>query len=61
MLKFEVFRERHGQYSWRLIDEYGHVVAVSGHRYPSPQLATTAARGVQSHIPAAPVEYDKAA
>lgn len=61
MLKFEVFRDRHGEFRWRLIDEYGQVVAVSGHRYPNPQVAVRAARGVQSRIPAAEVEYDKAA
>lgn len=61
MLKFEVFQSRQDEYSWRLIDEYGHVVAVSGLRYPDADVATTAAERVRSRIAAAQVEYDQAA
>lgn len=61
MLKFEVFRDRYGEFKWRLVDQHGHIVAISGNRYPDAKIAIRAARGVQSRIPEANVEYDQAA
>lgn len=53
--RFELYRDRAGQFRWRLVHANGHVVADSGQGYASKQKARQGIRSVRRNAPAADV------
>lgn len=56
MYRLEVYRDWHGEFRWRLVNERGHVLANSGENYPTPAVARSAAQGLKDVFTTARVE-----
>ncbi|MFB6091928.1 MAG: HVO_2922 family protein [Haloquadratum sp.] len=52
---FEVFRDKAGQYRWRLVHANGNIIADSGEGYASKQKAKQGIRSVKENAPDADV------
>lgn len=53
MAKFDIYRDKAGNYRWRLVANNGAKVASSGEAFASRSNATRAARDVKRVAPAA--------
>ncbi|WP_255196069.1 HVO_2922 family protein [Halorarius litoreus] len=53
---FELYRDREGQYRWRLVHRNGNIIADSGEGYTTPQKARQGIDSVKQNAPDAPVE-----
>lgn len=53
--RFELYRDRAGQFRWRLVHANGHVIADSGQGYASKQKARQGIRSVRRNAPGADV------
>ena len=51
----EVYRDWQGTYGWRLVNQRHYVLATSGEKYLTPEIALSAARAVKLVFPAAEV------
>lgn len=51
--RFELYRDRAGQFRWRLVHANGRVVADSGQGYASKQKAVQGIRSVKANAPGA--------
>jgi uncharacterized protein len=54
--KFEVYKDKSGEYRWRLVHTNGQVIANSGEGYTSKVNATNGIKSVKENAPAAPIE-----
>jgi hypothetical protein len=53
---FELYRDREGQYRWRLRHDNGNILADSGEGYASKQKARQGIESVKTNAPDATVE-----
>ena len=53
---FELYKDRKGEYRWRLVHENGNILADSGEGYASAQKAKQGIKSVRSNVPDASVE-----
>lgn len=61
MFRLEVYRDWRGMFGWRLVNERGYILATSGERYPTREVARSAARGIKPAFAAAqPADADRA-
>ena len=58
--KFEVYKDKSGEYRWKLVHTNGQVIANSGEGYKAKASAMNGIKSVQENAPGAVVE-DKAA
>lgn len=49
--RFELYRDRAGEFRWRLVHANGHVIADSGQGYASKQKAMQGIRSVERNAP----------
>jgi uncharacterized protein YegP (UPF0339 family) len=56
MAKFEIFKDKTGQYRWRLLASNGRTIADSGEGYSSKQACLDGIASVKKDAPAAPIE-----
>ena len=56
---FELYKDKAGEYRWRLIHENGNIIADSGQGYTSKENAKNGIESVKENAPSAPVA-DKA-
>ena len=54
--KFEIYKDKSGEFRWRLVHTNGQVIANSGEGYKSKVNATNGIKSVKENAPAAPVE-----
>lgn len=55
--RFEVYRDRAGEWRWRLVHWNGNIIADSGEGYASRYNAVRAVRGVMRAVPDARIEH----
>jgi len=53
---FELYRDRAGEYRWRLVHENGNIIADSGQGYTTKDNAKNGIKSVKENAPDAPVE-----
>jgi uncharacterized protein YegP (UPF0339 family) len=53
---FELYRDKAGEYRWRLIHENGNIIADSGQGYTTKANAENGIKSVKENAPGAPVE-----
>lgn len=53
---FELYKDRAGEYRWRLRHENGNIIADSGQGYASKSGAENGIESVKENAPSAPVE-----
>jgi len=56
MFRLEVYRDWRGLFGWRLVNERGYVLATSGQKYPTSEVAHSAARGIKPAFAAAQID-----
>lgn len=54
--RFEVYRDRSGEWRWRLVHRNGNIIADGGEGYSSKQSAIKGLRSVQHNAPGARIE-----
>ncbi|MEM4781643.1 MAG: HVO_2922 family protein, partial [Halalkalicoccus sp.] len=54
--RFEVYRDKAGEWRWRLVHRNGNVIADGGEGYSSKRNAIKGLRSVQHNAPGAPIE-----
>ncbi len=57
--KFEIYKDKSGEFRWRLVHTNGQVIANSGEGYKTKASVTNGIKSVKENAPAANVE-DKA-
>ena len=55
--RFEVYRDRAGEWRWRLVHWNGNILADSGEGYASRSNAVRAVQGVKRAVPDAEIEH----
>jgi len=53
---FELYKDKAGEYRWRLRHQNGNIIADSGESYSSKEAAVNGIHSVMDNAPAAPVE-----
>jgi len=53
---FELYKDRAGEYRWRLRHENGQIIADSGEGYTTKANAMNGIESVKTNAPAAPIE-----
>ena len=53
---FELYRDRAGEYRWRLRHQNGNIIADSGEGYSSRANAENGVQSVKENSPSAPIE-----
>lgn len=61
MYTFEIYRDWHGDYKWRLMSSTGRVVAVSGDNFPSEAIAKGVIKTLQQNMAGAAVQVSQRA
>jgi len=54
--KFEIYKDKSGEFRWRLIHTNGQVIANSGESYKAKANAIGGIKSVQENAPNAPIE-----
>ena len=54
--KFEVYKDKSGEYRWRLVHTNGQVIANAGEGYKSKENAMNGIKSVKENAPGAAVE-----
>ena len=54
--KFEVYKDKSGEYRWRLVHTNGQMIASSGEGYKSKESAMNGIKSVKENAPGAAVE-----
>ena len=53
---FKLYKDRAGEYRWRLVHENGNIIADSSEGYKSKSGATNGIKSVKDNAPSAPAE-----
>jgi len=57
---FKLYKDRAGEYRWRLVHENGNIIADSGQGYTTKANAENGINSVKENAPSAPIEEQTA-
>lgn len=53
---FKLYKDRAGEFRWRLVHQNGNIIAASGEGYENKNDASNGIQSVKEHAPTAPLE-----